>query len=586
MPAQPSPPSPSQESDRTERNEVLRELILEASLDVLDRVGLGLQPDVVTYARVFAHLAENHGVQISRGSVHGRIWNSQEDYRFEVLAAAVRHSSPDDRSRAMQEAATHVLDRLAGLDRRDRLAAFCRISARALLDASLESDSFRRFQAIKAVARAAGHDIGGEAEAATAFLRSIVAESIDGDPATRTDTFRFVFDILGLRPRPALGLHRDQAIDLFLTMVQTLVTGAHLDNHAGFTATAAKVETALPAEEGCPWTSFAFGHLAFMEFLFEPDPDAGTDTDTDTDDRQNGDPPAAEPTPVTDDIGPPDLATLVGDRPRRSREDLRRLVVAAGVELLLRDGIGLQAETITYTRVFEHVKRTRGITLHRSTVHPHLWSSQSQFRSDVLAEAARFDTCEALATMRQAMAAQTVTRNPDSSVNVRQLILDNSLATMSAQLRVATTSPSFRRWQLIKAATLSPAPYERIDDIRQAVQERYGEMVDVFADTYRSVLPFVDLEVNPELGMTDDQAYHLLAVICATVSTGADFDIAAGSERVGRVVPLPRADGSGDVQHWPIPAIAALATLDLLFVPRTRTEDGTSPATPTGPPPH
>ena len=243
------------------------------------------------------------------------------------------------------------------------------------------------------------------------------------------------------------------------------------------------------------------------------------------------------------------------------------MVVAAGVEIFLRDGIGLQAESLTYAKVFDHIRETRDIRLHRATVHPDLWDSQDRFRSDVLAEAARYGIDESLSVMKQAMAAQRVTRRPDGSVNVRQLILDNSLATVSAQMNVAATSPVYKRWQSIKAAALSPMPNDRMDVIRAAINTRYEEMLDVFGDTYRSVLPLVGLRVNPELRMSDDQAYHLFSAICATLSSGSDFNIGAGAELAARKVPLPRADDSGRCDLWPIPAIGALAALDLLFVP-------------------
>ncbi len=558
-------------TESEERHQLLRELIVGASLEVLDRHGLGLRPDAVTYSKVFAHLADGYGVHIGRGSVHGRIWESQEDYRLEVLASAARYTA-DDRSRAMREVAVATLPALDQCPGRSRTLAFCRISSGALLDSTLKSDSFRRFQAIKAVARSADPDVdgAGETASASAFLQSIVRENDGRSPAERIAGLGCMFDALGLRPRTALGLDRDQSIDLFMTMVRILATGAHLDHSAGYTAMSSPVETSLPAEDESPWTYFAIGFLAFMDFLFEPDPDAVVDDIVTVTGREAVTEPASSP----DGDGHPSLSSLIGTRPRRSRDELRRLVVAAGVELLLRDGVGLQAESITYARVFDHIKRTRGISLHRSTVHPHIWTGQDRFRNDVLAEAARFDTCESLSTMRQAMAAQTVTRNPDSSVNVRQLILDNSLAMMTAQMRVAATSASFRRWQLIKASTLSPVACDRFDDIRQVIRVHYAEMIDAVADVHRSVLPLVNLGVNPELATTDDHAYHLLAVISAAVTTGADYDIAAGSRLVEGTVRLPRADGSGASDDWPIPAIATLAVLDLLFVPRAGDENG------------
>lgn len=549
--AQPQMPDAAEERAR-----LLRHLVVEAGLEVLDRDGLGLRADSITYAKVFAYLEEVHGIRVTRGSVHDRIWPCQEDFRQEVLTIAAAHTALYEQSHGMRDAVIRILEAIdhRGLTGRDRVRAFCRVTGLALLTTYLESEGFRHFQMIKAAARVA------DDERSAALLQAMVKEKADGNHDERLRQFGFMFDALGLRPRRELRLDRRQSIDLFMILVQVLVTGAHLDHSAGFPTAAAKAETGLEiGDESWPWTYFGFGFLAFLELLFELDPDATLD---------DYEYPPAEPRAEPPQAGwPGEVTALDLDRPRRSRDELRRLVVAAGVELLLRDGLGLKAESLTYASVFAHIKQTRGINVHRSTVHPEVWASQEEFRAEILAEAARYGTEESLLTMRQAMAAQTVTRDAAGNVNVAQLILDNTRATMSAQVNQSLVSPTFSRWQSIKAAMLTGAADANLDVVRQAVNDRYEEMLTVFADTYRSVLPLVGLGVNPELRMSEEQAYHILAVLCAGLSTGAEYNIAAGAELAATAVALPRCDGSGRTDDWPIPAVGARAVLELLFVP-------------------
>ncbi len=535
---------------------LLRELVLESSLEVLDRDGLGLSTDVISYARVFASLEQEHDIRVTGGSIQGRVWASHNEFRDEVLAAAASHSSPYQDGPGMHEAIVHVLrtvDEL-GLDHQGRVRAFCRIAGQALLTGYLESDQFRRFQAIKGAAR------GGGDEAATTLLRSMVSEQADGNQDERVQTFGFIFKALGLRASQELGLSDDQAIGVYMTLVQMLVTGAHLDHHAGFTKMASEVDTGLQADDDWPWTYFGFGFLAGIELLFEQDPDAPCERY----DYQAALDALVLPSPANRSPG---LRELVADRPRRSRKELRNILVACGVELLLRDGISLKANSLTYAAVFAHIQKTRGITVHRSSVHKHLWSSQDDFRADVLAEAARYHTEESLNMAKRAMAAQTVSRNPDGSPNLRQMILDSTLAIVSAQMHVSARSSNFRRWQSIKASTLSAAPEEHLTDLRKAVSERYDELIADFVETYRSVLPLVGLKVNPDLKMSEDQAYLVFAIAGAAFTNGADYNISAGATLASHTIPLPRADQSGETADWPIQAIASLAMLDLLFVP-------------------
>lgn len=538
-----------------ERLELVRAMVVEAGLEVLDLEGIGLRAEAISYARVFELLSE-HGERVSRSSVQGRIWASHDEFRTEVLTAATNHNSPQDGGPAVHQAIVEILRTIdavsPNLDHDHRVEAFCRVTGQALLLGYLGSDRFRRFQAIKAAARA-----GTESEATTA-LRAMVRKKADGNQAERVGTFRFMFQALGLRARSDFGLSNDQSIELFLRLVQVLVSGSHLDHHAGFTAMASKVATDLPTDEDWTWTYFGFGFLACTQMLFERDPDAGTE------------PLDYESIAVDEDSGPApsaDLASLITGKPRRSRSELRELVVAAGVQLLVRDGLGLQVESLTYKSVFAHIRKTKGIAVHRSTVHPSIWTSQEEFRAEVLAEATKFGTGESLNSLKQAMAAQTVTRNDDGSINVRQMILDNSLGTVIAQMRIAETSPTFRRWQSIKASMLSRTAEENADDLPTAINLRYEEMLTAFSEAYRSVIPLVGLEVNPALKMGEDQAYHLFAALCATFATGSDFNITSGAMAADQSVPLPRVDGSGESDDWPISAVGSLAALDLLFVP-------------------
>jgi len=72
---------------------------------------------------------------------------------------------------------------------------------------------------------------------------------------------------------------------------------------------------------------------------------------------------------------------------RRSREELRTLMIEAGCELVSRRGLAFDPPSLTYANVFQHLEETRDIRLHRSQVHGRIWDSQDHYRSDVVVEA-------------------------------------------------------------------------------------------------------------------------------------------------------------------------------------------------------
>jgi len=74
---------------------------------------------------------------------------------------------------------------------------------------------------------------------------------------------------------------------------------------------------------------------------------------------------------------------------RRSREDLRQIMVDAGCELVARRGLSFDPPSLTYANVFQHLETTQDIRLHRSQVHGRIWESQDHFRTDVVIETIR-----------------------------------------------------------------------------------------------------------------------------------------------------------------------------------------------------
>jgi hypothetical protein len=67
-------------------------------------------------------------------------------------------------------------------------------------------------------------------------------------------------------------------------------------------------------------------------------------------------------------------------QPRRSREELRDLLLEVGRSVLEEEGLG----ALTFKRVFDRLDETRGIRLTNASVIRRVWTDQADFRSDVL----------------------------------------------------------------------------------------------------------------------------------------------------------------------------------------------------------
>ncbi len=74
----------------------------------------------------------------------------------------------------------------------------------------------------------------------------------------------------------------------------------------------------------------------------------------------------------------------VGSKPRRTREELHDLVLTAGREVLLSEGLGTGAEHLTFKRVLAHLEGTQGIRVTNASVIRRIWDNQEEFQLEVV----------------------------------------------------------------------------------------------------------------------------------------------------------------------------------------------------------
>lgn len=77
--------------------------------------------------------------------------------------------------------------------------------------------------------------------------------------------------------------------------------------------------------------------------------------------------------------------------PRRTRQELRGLLVQAGTEILWEEGLAAGAEHVTFKRVFERLEETAGIRITHASVIGRIWQNQEEFQTEVLTRVAQLD---------------------------------------------------------------------------------------------------------------------------------------------------------------------------------------------------
>ena len=128
-----------------------------------------------------------------------------------------------------------------------------------------------------------------------------------------------------------------------------------------------------------------------------------------------------------------DSGRSVGSRPRRSREELHDLVLTAGREVLLSEGLGTGAEHLTFKRVLAHLEATQGIRVTNASVIRRIWDNQEEFQLEVV---------------RSILDAQG-----DAEVDVSSQALDEAMA------NIDVSSPEARRASLAELIRTSCAAF-------------------------------------------------------------------------------------------------------------------------------
>lgn len=252
---------------RTTRHD-LRALMLDAGVELLETHGLGLGTSELTYALAFDHIEATTGRRVTRGSVHERIWNSQHEWRVEILAAAARRGSlvegtPVDT--ALVELAD--FDTIVSLaDRRLLLAEFCRVGG-IVNDANVATaDDYRLVAAISAALNAsplADHE---------QLLQHAIAA---GHERTRDHNRARYAEVLAFvrgHARPRFALTDDELLDTLTTLIAAMSEGFALRRRHDRTAT--EVITA-PGPDGVvrEWNLLGRALWALIDGMIALEPD-------------------------------------------------------------------------------------------------------------------------------------------------------------------------------------------------------------------------------------------------------------------------------------------------------------------------
>ncbi len=247
---------------------------------------------------------------------------------------------------------------------------------------------------------------------------------------------------------------------------------------------------------------------------------------------------------------------------RRSREELRIVLLDVGVALLLERGLVGGAEHVTFAEVFAAAEGRWGSSINPASVYKRIWGTQAEFQRDlVLAAAAFYPDGEEQPTLA---AARTVLASADLSTAQSRKAALSELCRVAGEVHVRILERS-RPWQIwvgIWALTVSTP--STVDD------EILGPAIRVGHEKAARALQVILEEVIPAIGyrMAPSFSFEQLSLAIEALTEGMAL---RGRFADARVLNILRPDVvSGNLENSrstsPAGALEASATWTLFAV--------------------
>lgn len=237
--------------------------MLDAGADVLRRDGISVGASTFRYADAFELLAQR-GIKVTRGSVHERIWSSQEAWQLDVISETIRRIETIRRRVVADTVAEHVggLPNDSVAERRHVLAEACRVGSLAFLSDVAASPEQRIFTTVVAAWKASSAELQEHralGERLSDLQRSAVAETLRD--------YEELGDYLDLAPHPARNMAHADAMRAFAAASISLAH-SHAIRTTHDPGIVRTMKVRCPDGQHRPWNSLGLGSWLIARGLF------------------------------------------------------------------------------------------------------------------------------------------------------------------------------------------------------------------------------------------------------------------------------------------------------------------------------
>ncbi len=254
--------------------------LVDAGLRILERDGPKLAGDQLTLAAALNELnaCRPGDDQVSPGSVYDRLWSNPEDYRVDVLSAALYQWFSSNTTPQQEQIAATVGAALENADlsteagRWDALRDVIRLASHTSVEASLEYRPAQVRVAILAALAAAPDDGPADRQ-----LREAARIAHDETTESYVELYAMVLGLLQLRPKKSVfgptdtAEERRRAVEIFTRIIITYNDGADIRRPIEILGTDELTLPTGPCGRHERWNQLGLGVWAIARALAEPD---------------------------------------------------------------------------------------------------------------------------------------------------------------------------------------------------------------------------------------------------------------------------------------------------------------------------
>jgi hypothetical protein len=249
-----------------------------------------------------------------------------------------------------------------------------------------------------------------------------------------------------------------------------------------------------------------------------------------------------------------------GPEHRRTKEELRRLLIEAGTQVLLEEGLGTGAEALTFKRVYDRLMQTTGARVTNSSVIGRIWDSQADFQLDVLSTFAR--ECGSSAVDETLAAGASVLAHCDRSSleGRRQTMVEALRLAAAAHIEAVAKSETWPPWVSVWALAVAGSGSDgAILPVQEALVVGYERVTARYEEQYEAMLRYCGFRVRAPLTV------HELTVAAGALAEGL---VLRERVDVGGLGTVERPTGpEGAPQQWTLFGIALAALVEQFVEP-------------------